>query len=79
MCHANSGPATYKHQEESEGPQSEIYPRKPPTNFHSTGREHALGVQTLLTLTHLVCAEGWEDGAGGGFVVSRASLAQLTL
>lgn len=55
---------------------------KASNHFHTAGREHALG--GLLTLTHLVCAEGWEDevkaggGGGGGFVVSRASLVRLT-
>lgn len=52
---------------------------KASNHFHSTGREHALGGQTLLTLTHRVCAQGWGSWSGGGFVVSRASLVQLTL
>lgn len=47
-------------------------------HFHSAGREHPLGRQTLLTLTYLVCAKGLEGEVGGWSVVSRASLAQFT-
>lgn len=78
--HANTEPDSYKQQEELVGPQSVICSWKPPTT--STPLKKSMpweGRHSWHWLIMCVCVCGgvgrW---SGGGFVVSRASLVQLT-
>lgn len=66
--------ASYKHQASVSvgiGPQSIICPN----HIQSTGREHPLGRQTLLTDTVVCEPQGWRvkwaGGGGGGFVAHK--------